>query len=310
MNINIEKFEEILSALDETVIIFSTSGDYIKVFNEASSGEDFGVADFIGKNIAETIASETADIFISKIREAASTGETQICEYQISNISFVGCGSDDGESSTIFYRAKVKPLLDNGEVCCVAWIAYDLTELKTMEMKLQNSAMEDPATGVYNRRFFFKELNNFFQRFLRGSNSYSIIMINLDHSEKLSDTYGLEITEKMVVSFIGIIKGALRTTDLFASTGNEDFIVLLPDTPSNGASMMGERLRNAIANHIFEMEGAQYNVTASFGCSEVSEHDSSYDNVINRAEIALYQAKHNGGNAVKRLNYENWNKKL
>ncbi len=112
----------------------------------------------------------------------------------------------------------------------------------------------------------------------------------------------------MVNSFINVIKNTLRNTDLFASTDDEDFIILLPDTPSNGAALMAERVRCAIEGNIFDLDGVHYNITASFGCSGVSENDSSYDNVINRAEIALYQAKHSGGNSVKRLDYENWNK--
>lgn len=303
MNINIEQAGEIFSALDETVIIFSENGDYIDFFG---GGNDDGIEDFIGKNIADTLAPDTAGLFLSRIKEALDTRSMVVFEYQISDIYRVDVDANDKETNTRYFSAKIFPL--KADRPCVAWIAYDISRMKTLEHSFSNCVAEDPVTGVYNRRFFFKELNNFFQRFMRGSTVYSVIMINLDNSEKLSDTYGIDVTDKMVLSFVSVIKSALRNSDLFANTGNEDFIILLPDTPSNGAANMAERVRSAIENNIFDIEGEQLKMTASFGCSEVFDEDTSYDNVVNRAEIALYQAKHNGGNIVKRLNYQNWNK--
>lgn len=304
MNISQQTALEILGALDETVIIFSPDGEYLFV---TGGGQDEDDSDLTGKNITETLSKPAAELFMSKIAETLELGDVNNFEYQISDIYMVGIEGEAKTDNTRYFRAKLIPMVLEGGPC-VVWIACDITEGKLLEQNLNNNTIQDPVTGIYNRRFFFKELNHFFQRFMRGSNVYSVIMINLDHSEKLSDTYGIEVTDSMVVNFLGLIKSTLRSTDLFASTGNEDFIILLPDTPSNGAAQMAGRVRSAIAGNIFEIEGDQFKITASFGCSEVSDNDSSYDNVVNRAEIALYQAKHNGGDAVKRLNYQNWNK--
>jgi len=296
---------EILSGLSETVIIFNENGKYIKIF----TGEDEEqFCDFEGKNICDTLAPDTAGFFLAKIKETIIKGEPVHFEYQIANIAQVSAQDSDQSENTIYYKIKAFPISDiNGEKA-VAWISRDVSQYKKLELKYNSTSVTDPVTGVYNRRYFFKELNNFFQRFLRGSNLYSLIMLNLDHFEKLSDTFGQEVTENMMNGFVSIIKTTLRNTDLFASTDSEEFIILLPDTPSNGAMQMAERVCESIANHIFEIEGEHFSVTGSFGCSEVSQNDTSYDNVLNRAEIALYQAKHSGGNTVKRLNYESWNK--
>lgn len=307
MSINLSLAHQIFNNLDEIIIIFDENGVYQEVI---SSGEKHSAEDFqglIGKNLTDTLADNTASLFITKIKECIEMDAVVSFDYQVAGILNISSDAAVEGSKTSFYKSKLIPVTENGKVS-VIWVAYDLTNFKDMEASFKDCAMEDPVTGIYNRRFFFKELNNFYQRFQRGSNSYSVIMINLDHSEKLSDTYGLEVTDGMVSSFISVIKSTLRTTDLFASTGDEDFIILLPDTPSAGASQMAERVRGSIENNIFELDGEQINITASFGCSEVADGDSSYDNVINRAEIALYQAKHNGGNCVKRLNYENWKK--
>lgn len=297
----------LMNFLDETIIIFSENGEYLKVMGANSWADTSHNEDFTGKTIQETLSADTAELFLSKITEALSAGTMISYEYQISDIYRVGISNGGNTKNTRFFRAKIVPAEYEGRKCAV-WIAYDITEMRNLEVRYSNSVIEDPVTGVFNRRYIFKELNKFFQRFMRGSSVYSVIIVNLDHSEKLSDTYGTEVSERMMNSFIGLMKSALRNTDLFANSGNEDFLVLLPDTPSNGAALMAERLRSAIANNIFEMDGEQFKMTASFGCSEVSEKDSSYDNLINRAEIALYQAKHSGGNTVNRLDYHNWAK--
>jgi len=290
-----------------SIILFSGDGVYTEIISNGADYEESDLNGLIGKNLSETLSEKTAEIFSLKIKECVAKNEVVAFEYQVSGMLNVSPQSASETSSTSFYKAKLIPV-QKEEGTYVFWVAYNITQLKHLENNYAECAIEDPVTGIYNRRFFFKELNNFYQRFQRGSNSYSVIMLNLDHSEKLSDTYGIEVTEGMMGGFVNVIKNTLRNTDLFATIGDEDFIILLPDTPSNGAAQMSERVRIAIENNIFELDGEHISVTASFGCSEVADGDSSYDNVINRAEIALYQSKHNGGNCVRRLNYENWKK--
>jgi len=307
MHITLDQAHQVLSNLDELIVLFSAEGEYKEVISAGIEHDKEEFRGLIGKKLDGTLAEKAAELFKSKIQECINSNESVNFEYQIAGVLNIAPEISSETTNTKYYKSKLIPVSDGGE-SSVIWIAYDMTQFKKLETNYNECSVEDPVTGIYNRRFFFKELNSFYQRFQRGSNSYSVIMINLDHSEKLSDTYGIEVTEGMMGSFITMIKNALRSTDLFASTGDEDFIILLPDTPSNGAAQMAERVRGAIENNIFELDGEQLSMTASFGCSEVAEADSSYDNVINRAEIALYQAKHKGGNCVNRLNYENWKK--
>jgi diguanylate cyclase (GGDEF)-like protein len=133
-------------------------------------------------------------------------------------------------------------------------------------------------------------------------------MISLDRYEKFSETYGNESGGEIVSGFVDIIKDFLRLTDIFACIGGEDFVILLPDTDSKGVKHVADRLREYIEKSTFRVADIDVNITASFGCSEVSKFDTSYDNVVNRSEIALYQAKHFGGNKVSLLDYKSWKK--
>ncbi|PLX66311.1 MAG: hypothetical protein C0602_11645 [Denitrovibrio sp.] len=303
MNISIDQAITIFNHLEETIVFFSPDGDYLSV-----CGSDVCVkeADFAGKNISDVITSETASLFKAKITESLKKNEVISFEYQVSDILNFGLNNEENSGNERHFRVRVIPCA--GDMPFVVWVVYDISQLRNIEQRINNNDMEEPVTGVYNRRFLFKELNNFFQRFQRGSNGYSVIIINIYPNEKFSESFAYEVNDKIVTNFIALIKNTLRSTDIFASAGNDDFIVLLPDTPSKGAELMAGRLRLSIESHIFEIEADQICITASFGCSEVSSDDSSYDNVINRAEIALYQAKHEGGNVVNRLDNKNWKK--
>jgi diguanylate cyclase (GGDEF)-like protein len=299
MKIDQTHLSDILDNLEETIIIFSEDGTYRHIFGGVYEG-------LAGKKISDSLPCDTSELFMSKLTEAVSKDEVITFEYAVSALNIFQEFDKTGDCCS-YHRAKIMPISINGERCA-AWIAYDISDLKIMENNFNNCALEDPVTGIYNRRFLFKELNNFFQRFKRGGYEYSVIMIGLDSVGNAEDAIGSGLSEKIMENLLGIIKSNLRTSDMIAGGSKEEIIILLPDTPSNGAFMMAERLRSAIGSHIFEADDRQYRFTASFGCSMVCDKDTSYENIINRAEIALYQARHKGGDFVKRIDYEHWNR--
>lgn len=281
MNINFEHVSKVFGALDEKIIIVNESCGFISSFSE----------DLVAEELHRTLNS--IELVRNKVAEAISKSEI------VSGVTV--------ESVSSFYKLTIIPL-NCEDVKCAAVVVYDITETALLESSFKECAVEDPLTGIYNRRFLFKELNIFYQRFIRGSNSFSTIMINIDNFDKLLEDHGAEIVDKIFSQLVVVVKSGLRGTDLFAKVGNEDFILLLPDTPSKGAVRMCERLKEFIEDTDFDIGDKKIKLTASFGCSEVSESDGSYDNVVNRSEIALYQAKHAGIGNIKRLNYESWKK--
>ncbi|WFS62687.1 sensor domain-containing diguanylate cyclase [Pseudodesulfovibrio thermohalotolerans] len=166
------------------------------------------------------------------------------------------------------------------------------------EVKLK--ADRDGLTRLYNRRSFDERLVYEIKRRSRYHHDLSLLMVDLDHFKVVNDTYGHKAGD-MVLRKVGeILSTEFRTTDLAARYGGEEFVVLLPHTSEECAWKLAERVRAAIENCSFRFEGRDFAITASIGVASVEgvSLSSTDDDLVLKADKALYQAKNNGRNMV------------
>ena len=163
-------------------------------------------------------------------------------------------------------------------------------------IKLQKLSYSDSLTGIYNRYMFLRQAEKEFERYKRYGSVFSITMIDIDHFKKVNDTYGHSEGDFVLREVTRIINDNLRKTDVFARWGGEEFIVMMPETRSDGAYSAAEKLRAAIACHQFGMVGR---VTISLGVAMIGEQDKSLELLISRADEKLYEAKRAGRNRTE-----------
>lgn len=163
-------------------------------------------------------------------------------------------------------------------------------------IKLQKLSYSDSLTGIYNRYMFLRQAEKEFERYKRYGSVFSITMIDIDHFKKVNDTYGHCEGDFVLREVTRIINENLRKTDVFARWGGEEFIVMMPETRSDGAYRAAEKLRAAIACHQFGMVGR---VTISLGVAMIGEQDKSLELLISRADDKLYEAKRAGRNRTE-----------
>ena len=165
------------------------------------------------------------------------------------------------------------------------------------EVKLR--ADRDGLTRIYNRHSFEERLVYEIKRRRRYNHDLSLLMFDLDHFKQVNDTYGHKAGD-MVLRKVGeILTETFRTTDLPARYGGEEFVVLLPHTSERAAWKLAERVREAIQSTRFHYDGHDFTVTASIGVSSVEAGAlTKDDDLIVKADKALYEAKHNGRNMV------------
>jgi two-component system, cell cycle response regulator len=149
----------------------------------------------------------------------------------------------------------------------------------------------DPLTGIYNRRYF----NLKAAELCKKGGDLSLIMIDLDYFKQVNDIYGHLTGDEILKQTVQQIKKNLRTSDVLARFGGEEFALLLPNTKIDGAYIVAERIRVTIENEHYE----QISGTASFGVAELKKGDSVED-LINHADKALFLAKQKGRNQVVR----------
>ncbi|TCK58335.1 GGDEF domain-containing response regulator [Seleniivibrio woodruffii] len=168
----------------------------------------------------------------------------------------------------------------------------DVTHLEMEKQLYMILSMQDPLTKVYNRKKFFDELEKEVERVQRYQQKLSLIMMDADYFKNINDIYGHSVGDKVLINLTDLIRKGIRKTDILARYGGEEFAVLMPGTDVEGAFEIADRLRNSIASYDFPV---CKEVTCSFGVAEFAETDT-IDSFVQKADIALYEAKSKGRN--------------
>ncbi len=192
--------------------------------------------------------------------------------------------------------------VDGGERQILA-AAAALTALAWRKLQLiaevRENSLRDGLTGCFNRTHALETLDVELRRARRTRSPLCVLMFDVDHFKQINDEHGHLCGDAVLASIGRWMKETLRNTDLKCRYGGEEFLVLLPDTPLEGARRAGELLRRAIAGTPLVWDGSTVNVTASFGITLARMGETDGGAVINRADRALYDAKHAGRNCVR-----------
>lgn len=180
------------------------------------------------------------------------------------------------------------------------WFFRDISKRKRAEAALQLMSQRDPLTGVANRRYFFDRANEEFIRARRFGRSLTFIMLDIDWFKRVNDRWGHAAGDKVLNNLCRVAEATLRQTDLFARVGGEEFAVLLPDTDTDGAFLLAERLRSNVAAQSVAEASDNITYTISAGVASLKPDDVSADCVLKRADAAMYQAKGAGRNRTMR----------
>ncbi len=166
-------------------------------------------------------------------------------------------------------------------------------ELNAYAAMLEQSTI-DGLTGVYNRRYFESHLDREIHRSSRHTHTFSLILLDLDNFKSVNDTYGHIVGDTVLKEFSGLVKSLLRTEDLAARFGGEEFILLLPQTEIEGARIFTQRLLDKTRSFPY---GHGNPLTFSGGISNFPLHARAPKELINIADKGLYAAKLRGKNS-------------
>jgi len=168
-------------------------------------------------------------------------------------------------------------------------------------MQLQQMAVTDPLTGVFNRgaviRRAEEELSLMERRKHKESpNNLGVIMMDIDHFKKINDTYGHQTGDKVLLEVSRRVTASLREYDTFGRYGGEEFLVLIPNCGCDGALNSAERIRHSVSDTSIQIGSDTLHITASFGVTCCHDSAEGFDASLQRADDALYQAKNSGRN--------------
>lgn len=173
---------------------------------------------------------------------------------------------------------------------------YQQNLIETNEY-LNQVALQDPLTGMSNRRDMMSRLSNELKRSARYEYPVSTTLIDIDHFKQINDTYGHGVGDRVLIALAKILNNGIRETDSAARWGGEEFLICLPHTSCEDAEKVAEKLRRTVAESWVINDKEQIAITISAGVAE-HQRKSSMDDLIRAADDALYEAKDKGRNKV------------
>lgn len=209
-----------------------------------------------------------------------------------------------GREEFMYQNTTLLPLKDShGAVAHIAIIIYDVTKVAVNNRQLQDAngqlqqlSRTDRLTGLLNRGYWEECLGIEFVRFQRYRHKTALVIFDIDHFKKINDGFGHQAGDVVIRHVAELTRQHVRASDVAGRYGGEEFVVLLPDTDLEGARVFAERLRLAVQAAQVSHGGQSIPFTISLGVALLEEDCTRYEQLIERADSALYVSKENGRN--------------
>jgi diguanylate cyclase (GGDEF)-like protein len=170
--------------------------------------------------------------------------------------------------------------------------------LRTLNEQLEQLALTDALTGLLNRRALTDLARQEIAHSQRQHRPLALMMVDIDHFKSINDRFGHQAGDMVLRQAAAVIKRVIRAGDTLVRYGGEEFVLLAPDTDQGGALELSERIRQSLRSEPFGTEQGRISVTASFGVTMLHEDDTDPEQLLRRADDALYMAKANGRDRV------------
>lgn len=273
--------------IDSNLMIVKTDcGCFVTDVTEAFT-QFFGYEknELIGSPLSKLFAVDTSEIEFLQMKQMLQNKERWSGEIEIIT----------KRGKTVWMDAVISPYLnEQDEVVSYTAIYHDITDKKRIELL----SVTDNLTKLFNRQKFDEVFEMMLlRRHWKDGNSFGLVIVDIDHFKRVNDTYGHQIGDTVLVAVADAMAKTIRTGDIVARWGGEEFVILLPDVDMEKACFVAEKIRSAVEEMTIPQVGK---VSASFGVTVYSENDTD-ETMMYRSDLALYRAKKNGRNRVESL---------
>jgi diguanylate cyclase (GGDEF)-like protein len=219
-------------------------------------------------------------------------------QYSKNDLSIITISSNQDEEITALFLKNgandyiYKPFSKEEFICR---LNNTIEALENIE-KITNNANRDFLTGVYNRRYFYTNAQEYFQEAKQSGQNFGVAMIDIDHFKKINDTYGHDTGDKAIVNLSQILTTNVDAKDIVARFGGEEFCIILKDMSANAIKEKLETIRQKVEKSSIKDHDKWISFTVSIGV--VTSAEDTLEETINTADMFLYNAKNSGRNQV------------
>ena len=208
------------------------------------------------------------------------------------NLYLLVTGLDNHQRSMKLHEAR-KRLRHNEQD-----LQRQLLEIHQLQDKLKEQALRDPLTGLYNRHLLDETLNREINRCNRARQPLTLLLIDVDHFKGINDRWGHQMGDNVLRQVASRLQSEIRSSDWCFRYGGEEFLLVFPEMDVEQAWEKAEKLRQWFAANPLEIGDASVKVTVSGGIAALTAYDHDVITLIQRADLALYSAKHQGRNRM------------
>jgi diguanylate cyclase (GGDEF)-like protein len=239
-----------------------------------------GVTPESGMPIHDSYDSRTRPIAALRAHESALDGETSAFEHEL-----------DGH----VYRCLVWPLKDHrGRIDGTIGVGIDIAETRNDQLRLEQLANRDPLTNLFNRRHFEEELTHALDSCITHQTSGVLLWCDIDHFKDINDSLGHRTGDLFLKRVADAFRVEVRRGEILARLGGDEFGVLMPEASMEDAAALARRLLESVRRETAAIKSRGLRTTASIGLVAFPEHGSTAEDILTRADIAMYQAKREG----------------
>ncbi|MEQ1923485.1 MAG: sensor domain-containing diguanylate cyclase [Pyrinomonadaceae bacterium] len=291
---------EILQAERASLLVYNKATELFEIKSIIGSRAEIDGSEDAGSRVAKVIFARNEPVIVSDI---SKTGLPPVDERGYRSASFLSCPVTIGGNVIAVMnftdRADGKPFDKESlelfqAIAPQLAVSIDRATLKERAGEFQQLSVTDALTGLLNRRYIEERLMEEIKRSNRHGFPMSFMMLDVDEFKSYNDTFGHPAGDEALKIVGHIIRETLRGADVAARYGGEEFAILLPQTISEEATTIAERIRSNIEETAFPHR----RVTLSIGVASCSAELCSSENIVSAADRALYQAKHAGRNRV------------
>lgn len=279
----------ILDNVDAYIYMKDENRYFRYVNNRVAKLFGYPAKEIVGKRDIDVISQADADHFWETDKLAFDSNDKVIINEKIKA----------ADNKVHHYLSIKVPCHFEDDCKTLIGFSTDVTELYQLKEKFEQLANIDELTSLYNRRYFFDNANREFNRAKRHQQALAVISIDVDRFKKINDTYGHPAGDKVLMEIAKLINPTIRSEDIFARIGGEEFSILLPNTSRFESKKAAERLRHLLDNNPISItDDISLSIKISLGVSVLKATDDSFQDLYARSDIALYKAKSMGRNNV------------
>jgi diguanylate cyclase (GGDEF)-like protein/PAS domain S-box-containing protein len=281
-----KKYRTIFDCAGDSLFVHDFEGRFLDVNRVAWERLGYSREELLARSMIDIDSAESAEK-ISKI--LSQIENTREASFETRHFCI------DGTALNVWINSR---RIEYGAQQAVLSVVRDISDRKKMEEKLRSLATKDPLTGASNRRHFMECVRKELLRSRRYDSPMPVLILDVDYFKIINDSYGHDVGDEVLIAVVNTCLATLRSTDTFGRLGGEEFAAVLAQTDAAGALMTAERLREALAQMTVLTASGPIRLTVSIGVAMAEAHDASVEEVMKRADMALYEAKSKGRNRV------------